>query len=127
MKLRSMVTIALGAALVSASLLAAQEAGKANLRTPAKLTETAPATYKAAFDTSAGKFVVQVNRDWAPKGADRFYNLVKNGFYDDGRFFRVISNFMVQFGINGDAAVHGYCPQNLKVFCITYQELSVTC
>ena len=54
------------------------------------------------FDTSKGVFVVEVHRDWAPNGADRFYNLVKNGFYNDTRFFRVISGFMVQFGINGD-------------------------
>src|SRR5262245_65486348 len=74
----------------------------ANLANPAALTEKAPATYKARFDTSKGVFVVQVNRDWAPLGADRFYNLVKNGFYDNVRFFRVISGFMVQFGINGD-------------------------
>ncbi|AXK83878.1 peptidylprolyl isomerase [Pseudolabrys taiwanensis] len=62
----------------------------------------APATYKVKFDTTKGSFVVQVNRDWAPLGADRFYNLVKSGFYDDVRFFRVISGFMVQFGINGN-------------------------
>ena len=43
-----------------------------------------------------------MHRDWAPNGADRFYNLVKNGFYDNDRFFRVITGFMVQFGINGD-------------------------
>ena len=52
--------------------------------------------------------MVQVNREWAPLGADRFYNLVKNGFYDDVRFFRVIQSpkpFMVQFGINGNPAV----------------------
>jgi peptidyl-prolyl cis-trans isomerase A (cyclophilin A) len=54
------------------------------------------------FDTTKGAFVVQVTRAWAPNGADRFYNLVKNGFYDNVRFFRVISGFMVQFGINGD-------------------------
>jgi peptidyl-prolyl cis-trans isomerase A (cyclophilin A) len=75
------------------------------LKNPAALNEQAPANYKAAFDTSAGKFVIDVHRAWAPKGADRFYNLVKNGFYDECRFFRVVPNFMVQFGINGDPAI----------------------
>jgi peptidyl-prolyl cis-trans isomerase A (cyclophilin A) len=78
---------------------------KAKLRTPAALTEQAPASYKAKFDTSKGAFVVEVHRDWAPKGADRFYNLVKNGFFDDTRFFRVVPDFMVQFGIHGDPAI----------------------
>jgi peptidyl-prolyl cis-trans isomerase A (cyclophilin A) len=50
-------------------------------------------------------FVIEVTRAWAPKGADRFYNLVKNGFYDNVRFYRVISGFMAQFGINGDPAI----------------------
>jgi peptidyl-prolyl cis-trans isomerase A (cyclophilin A) len=75
------------------------------LRNPAGLTEQAPATYKANFDTSKGTFVITVHRDWAPLGADRFYNLVKNGFFDDVRFFRVIPGFMVQFGIHGNPAV----------------------
>ena len=73
-----------------------------NLANPAALNEKAPASYKARFDTSKGVFVIEVRRDWAPAGADRFYNLVKNGFYDNSRFFRVVSGFMVQFGINGD-------------------------
>ncbi len=77
-------------------------AGAGDLSNPASLNETAPATYKVKFDTSKGTFVVEVHRDWAPNGADRFYNLVKNGYYNDTRFFRVISGFMVQFGINGD-------------------------
>ena len=67
--------------------------------------QQAPASYQVHFDTSKGSFAVQVTRAWAPQGADRFYTLVKNGFYDDVRFFRVISGFMVQFGINGDPAV----------------------
>jgi peptidyl-prolyl cis-trans isomerase A (cyclophilin A) len=80
----------------------AQAAGITN---PAALTEQAPPVYKVRFDTSKGPFVVEVHRDWAPNGADRFYNLVKNGFYDDTRFFRVVSGFMVQFGINGDPKI----------------------
>jgi len=67
--------------------------------------EQAPASYKVKFDTSKGAFVVQVTRAWAPQGADRFYNMAKSGFFDNVRFFRVISGFMVQFGINGDPAV----------------------
>ena len=65
---------------------------------PSALTEHAPPVYKAKFDTSKGPFEVEVHRDWAPAGADRFYNLVKNGFFDNARFFRVVSGFMVQFG-----------------------------
>jgi peptidyl-prolyl cis-trans isomerase A (cyclophilin A) len=99
------MAVTVGALLLS-SLAYAQGSGvdlsKAKLRTPAALTEQAPPTYKAKFDTSKGAFVVEVHRDWAPKGADRFYNLVKNGFFDDTRFFRVVPDFMVQFGINGD-------------------------
>jgi peptidyl-prolyl cis-trans isomerase A (cyclophilin A) len=89
--------------LGAASLPALGQSAK--LASPAALNETAPATYKARFDTSKGAFVIDVHRDYAPNGADRFYNLVKNGFYDDNRFFRVISGFMVQFGINGDPKI----------------------
>ena len=76
-----------------------------NLGNPAALKEQAPPVYKVEFDTSKGPFVVEVHRDWAPNGADRFYNLVKNGFYDDARFFRVVEGFMAQFGVNGDPKV----------------------
>src|SRR3954463_11843442 len=93
------------ALLAAATAFAGQAGDKAALKNPAGLTEQAPATYKAAFDTSAGKFVITVHRAWAPLGADRFYNLVKNGFFDETRFFRVVPNFMVQFGINGDPAI----------------------
>ncbi len=61
--------------------------------------------FKASFDTSAGSFVVEVRRDWSPNGADRFYNLVKSGYFDGVKFFRVIPGFMVQFGMHGDPAV----------------------
>ncbi len=92
-------------AMLTFGILATPLFAQGNLGNPAALTEQAPATYKARFDTSKGVFVVDVRREWAPVGADRFYNLVKNGFYDDNRFFRVISGFMVQFGINGNLQV----------------------
>jgi len=104
MKLQSIVYGAVALALAGASAFAGQ-ANKAKLPTPAALTEQAPAEYKVNFDTSAGTFVVQVHKEWAPLAADRFYNLVKNGFYDDARFFRVMPNFMVQFGMNANPAV----------------------
>lgn len=65
----------------------------------------APDVFKVKFQTSQGDVLIEVTRAWAPRGADRFYNLVDNGFYDDCRFFRVISKFMAQFGINGDPEV----------------------
>lgn len=65
----------------------------------------APDTYNARFETSAGSFTVQVTRAWAPLGADRFYNLVKGGFFDGTRFFRVLPGFVVQFGLSGNPAV----------------------
>ena len=73
---------------------------------PAKATEKAPEVFKARFATSKGDFVVQVHRDWSPNGADRFYNLVKMGFFDDIRFFRVVEGFMAQVGLSGDPAVN---------------------
>ena len=93
------------AAVMTLGLAATPLIAQGNLGNPAALTEQAPATYKARFDTSKGVFVIDVRREWAPVGADRFYNLVKNGFYDENRFFRVISGFMVQFGINGNPQV----------------------
>jgi peptidyl-prolyl cis-trans isomerase A (cyclophilin A) len=72
---------------------------------PAKLTMTAPETFKAQFDTTKGKFTVEVTRSLAPNGADRFYNLVCSGYFTDIAFFRVIPGFMCQFGIHGDPAV----------------------
>ena len=77
----------------------------ARLRNPAALTEKAPDTFKANFDTSKGTFTITVNRGWAPNGADRFYNLVKNGFYDDVKFFRVLDGFMAQVGIHGNPTI----------------------
>jgi peptidyl-prolyl cis-trans isomerase A (cyclophilin A) len=69
------------------------------------MNQKAPDTFKVRFETNKGDFVIEVRREWAPNGADRFYNLVKNGFYNEGRFFRAIPGFMVQFGLNGDPKV----------------------
>ena len=74
--------------------------------TPSAATATAPATYKVKMETTKGDFVIEVHRDWSPLGADRFYNLVKLGYFTDIAFFRVVNGFMVQFGIHGDPAVN---------------------
>ena len=68
--------------------------------------EDGPDSYKVRFETAKGQFVVAVTRAWAPLGADRFYTLVKSGFYDGARFFRVIPGFVVQFGIAGHPSVN---------------------
>jgi peptidyl-prolyl cis-trans isomerase A (cyclophilin A) len=72
---------------------------------PALATLRAPDMFRARFKTSNGVFVIEVHRDWSPNGADRFYNLVRMGVYDDARFFRAVAGFMVQFGIPGDPKV----------------------
>jgi peptidyl-prolyl cis-trans isomerase A (cyclophilin A) len=76
-----------------------------SLQDPSKLNAQAPDVYRVRFATTKGDFVVEVHRAWAANGADRFFNLVKAGFYDKVKFFRAIRGFMVQFGINGDPAV----------------------
>ena len=90
--------------LAAAGQTAASKASK--LLNPAALTAKAPPLFKTKFDTTKGVIVVEVHRDWSPFGADRFYNLVNNGFFNGVRFFRVIPGFMAQFGINGNPAVN---------------------
>ncbi len=77
-----------------------------SLLNPASLKAKAPAVFKAKFTTSAGDFVVEVHRDWAPAGADRFYNLVRYGYFTNAAFFRVVPGFVVQFGLSADPAVN---------------------
>lgn len=72
---------------------------------PSKLTEKAPEKFKVKFDTTKGAFTVEVTRSLAPLGADRFYNMVRSGYFKDIAFFRVIAGFMCQFGIHGDPKV----------------------
>jgi peptidyl-prolyl cis-trans isomerase A (cyclophilin A) len=77
-----------------------------SLLNPASLKAKAPAVFKAKFTTSTGDFVVEVHRDWAPLGADRFYNLVKYGYFTNAAFFRVVPGFVVQFGLSADPALN---------------------
>ena len=96
------LTILIATIAAATSFAREPQDASAKLRNPAALNEPAPATYRARFDTSQGVFVIEAHRDWAPNAADRFYNLVKNGFYDNARFFRVLSGFMAQFGLSAD-------------------------
>lgn len=73
---------------------------------PATLKAKAPEVFQVKFATTKGDFVVQVTRAWAPLGADRFYNLIQHGFYNDACFFRIVPGFVVQFGLSGDPAVN---------------------
>jgi peptidyl-prolyl cis-trans isomerase A (cyclophilin A) len=95
---------AVACALLALAGCAKEEPAKAPGK--AAVSEKAPDLFRVNLDTSKGPVVIEVHRDWAPMGADHFYNLVKTGFYDDTRFFRVVRNFVVQFGINGDPKIN---------------------
>ncbi len=72
---------------------------------PDRLTESAPATFRVRFATTAGEFVIEAHRAWAPRGVDRFYNLARHRYFDGVRFHRVVENFMAQFGVHGEPQV----------------------
>ena len=82
-------------------------------------TSVAPERYYAHVETSKGSFVLEIDRDWAPRGADRFYELATSGYFDDSRFTRVVPSFIVQFGIAGDSA------RNAKWSTATFPDDSV--
>jgi peptidyl-prolyl cis-trans isomerase A (cyclophilin A) len=111
--MKAILTLLLaGTALLGQTPAPAQSAAKTgapasagSLMNPASLKATAPASFQVKFATTHGEFVVEVHRDWAPRGADRFYNLVKNGFFTDAAFFRYVPNFIVQFGMPANPAV----------------------
>ena len=119
MKLNSLITVA-GISLGLVSFAGAEEKKKEGeakaeapkkeaahpaLKDPSKAKEKAPEKFKAKFETTAGDFTIEVTRDWSPLGADRFYNLVKIGYFEDIVIFRAIDGFMAQFGIHGDPSV----------------------
>ena len=91
--------------ILVAALLLVFGAGLVNAQETAKSTK-APDKFRVKFETSCGDVTVEVQRDWAPLGADRFHELVQAGFYDECRFFRVVPGFVVQWGMNGDPAVY---------------------
>lgn len=99
-------SVAAALALASFPLCAHPAARAGAVPGPEAATAQAPETFKARFATSKGDFVVEVHRDWSPRGADRFYNLVKAGYFTNVRFFRVVAGFMVQFGIHGTPEVN---------------------
>jgi len=96
------------AGLLAGSLPVAKEPQNAWLLDPehAEWKTPSPETFRARFETSAGDFVVEVHRAWAPIGADRFFNLVRLGFYDDTRVYRIRTGVFVQFGLSGDPSVN---------------------
>lgn len=93
------------AAAKPAAAKPATPAFRGSLSNPASLKETAPETFKVKFTTAKGDFVVQVNRSWSPIGADRFYNLIRAGFFNDAYFFRIVKGFVTQFGIHSNPAI----------------------
>jgi peptidyl-prolyl cis-trans isomerase A (cyclophilin A) len=92
------------AALMAFAMLPMLVASCADKSPPPQSSTTTqtPDSFRVVFETSRGPFVVQVAHAWAPRGADRFYDLVQQHFFDDARFFRVVPGFVVQFGLSGD-------------------------
>lgn len=91
--------------ILAAAMLLVFGAGLVEAQETARATK-APEKFRVKFETSCGDFTVEVQREWAPLGADRFHELVQAGFYDECRFFRVVPGFVVQWGMNGDPAVY---------------------
>lgn len=92
--------------LVCVPLLVAACADKSSPPAKNNAPRQTPDSFRVIFETTRGPFVVQVSRAWAPIGADRFYDLTEQHFFDDSRFFRVVPGFVVQFGLNGDPKVN---------------------
>ena len=105
MRILSGMVLGAAASLALISCSPSHEAKKEAPKAAAK-EEPTPDVFQVKLDTSKGLVVVEIHRDWAPRGVDHFYALVKTGFYDGDRFFRVVRNSIVQFGINGDPQIN---------------------
>jgi peptidyl-prolyl cis-trans isomerase A (cyclophilin A) len=101
MVMRSVAAATLTLGVIFAAFAPAQD----KTRSSPQPADRPPAVFKAGFDTSKGAIVIEVHRDWSPHGADRFYELVRSGFYNGCRFFRVIDKTLAEFGVNGDPGV----------------------
>lgn len=99
------VLFGLAAALAPLPAMAFPQSTHPAMKDPSKATEKAPDSFRAKFTTTKGDVVFECTRSWAPNGVDRFYNLVKIGFFDDVALFRVAKGFVVQWGIHGDPEV----------------------
>jgi peptidyl-prolyl cis-trans isomerase A (cyclophilin A) len=100
---------ALGIFALSAAALSSSASGQGvdrrALLDKTRSAEPAPETFRVRFETSRGPFVMEAHRAWSPWGVDRFYYLVRHGFYNGTRFFRVLPGYIAQFGINGDPTI----------------------
>lgn len=105
--MRSLLSLSFAAAVAVLSVDAAAfpQSDHPAMTDPSKAKEKAPDTFRAKFETTKGDIVMECTRAWAPNGVDRFYNLVKIGFFDDVALFRVAKGFVVQWGIHGDPEV----------------------
>jgi peptidyl-prolyl cis-trans isomerase A (cyclophilin A) len=90
----------------AAKATAAPAAPAGDLLHPSTLNRTAPASYRVKFATTKGDILIDVTRAWAPRGADRFYNLVRAGYFTDAPFYRVMPRFMAQFGVSARPEVN---------------------
>lgn len=121
---RTLIVAAIVGAFAAASPRAQVEGKQEALRDPSLLADTAPGVFRAQFETSKGRFVIEVHREWAPLAADRFFILVKHGFYDGNRFFRVRPGFVAQWGIHGDPFIQrAWRDANLKDEPVTQSNL----
>ena len=100
-------TACLAASLVLSVACGSDAKSSSDVGLPPKTAATqAPDVFRVKFETSRGSFVLEAHRAWAPRGVDRLYQLVQSGFFDNTRFFRAVSGFMVQFGVHGEPGVN---------------------